>query len=574
MRDPDNSFRVRQAIDQRLGQRNPLNRLPPWLPATVLALAVVLVLGFEVWRSHETTRADAERSSQTLVRVLAEQTERTFQSVEVSLASIAEELQTQPRMPDNDPEFRARLRDRLHELPYVRAFFIVGADGFISHDTDYPSTPHVSLADRPYFTFHQTNPSTASHIGQPLLSRSVGVWFISLTQRLNSSDGKFAGVAVAAVEPLYCEKFYREVWVGSGAISLFLDDGTLLARAPQVDNAIGHSFASTDLFQNQLPHGDTGMSWGASPLDGIRRLAAYRRVDDNLVMLVTMNEDDVMRPWKDHALFSIGSAVVLLAVIGAMELLLARFRQREARAKALLDRAQRLEATGRFAAGIAHDFGNVVRVVRSSVTLLRPMLAGNQEAENILLATSQAVEASRAMIDQLLLFAGNRELSPQPSNLDELVAAGLPIFRQAAGPLTSVVERLSGTRASCLIDRAQFNAAILNLVINASQATSKGGSIWINVDEIETTEGALPKRWITVAVNDHGQGMSSDTLTYAFDPFFTTKEEGKGTGLGLSQVYGFVKRSGGEIDISSTELGTSIELRFPIADGGPAQVFT
>jgi hypothetical protein len=157
MRDPDNSFRVRQAIDQRLGQRNPLNRLPPWLPATVLALAVVLVLGFEVWRSHETTRADAERSSQTLVRVLAEQTERTFQSVEVSLASIAEELQAQPLMPDNDPEFRARLRDRLHELPYVRAFFIVGADGFISHDTDYPSTPpksawpigHISLFIRP-----------------------------------------------------------------------------------------------------------------------------------------------------------------------------------------------------------------------------------------------------------------------------------------------------------------------------------------------------------------------------------------------------------------------------------------
>jgi signal transduction histidine kinase len=222
---------------------------------------------------------------------------------------------------------------------------------------------------------------------------------------------QFAGIAVAAVEPLYFEKFYREVWVGSGAISLFLGDGTLLARAPQLDNAIGHSFASTDLFQNQLPHGDTGVSWSASPLDNIRRLAAYRRVDDNLVMLVAMNEDDVMHPWRDHALFSLGGAAVLMAVIGAMEFLLARFRQREARAKALLDRAQRLEATGRFAAGIAHDFGNVVRVVRSSVTLLRPMLAGNQEAENILVATSQAVETSRAMIDQLLLFSGNRDLS-------------------------------------------------------------------------------------------------------------------------------------------------------------------
>jgi signal transduction histidine kinase len=126
-------------------------------------------------------------------------------------------------------------------------------------------------------------------------------------------------------------------------------------------------------------------------------------------------------------------------------------------------------------------------------------------------ATSQAVETSRAMIDQLLLFSGNRDLSPQPSNLDELVVAGLPIFRQAAGPLTSVVESLSGTSAKCLIDRAQFNAAILNLVINASQATSKGGSIWINVDEIETMEGGLPKRWITVAVNDNGRGMSSAT---------------------------------------------------------------
>ena len=88
---------------------------------------------------------------------------------------------------------------------------MIGPDGFITQDSDHPNTPRVSLADRDYFIAHATNPDLGLHIGRPLVSRSVGVWFVSLSRRLTKPDGSFGGIAVAAVEPRYFEHFYQKL---------------------------------------------------------------------------------------------------------------------------------------------------------------------------------------------------------------------------------------------------------------------------------------------------------------------------------------------------------------------------
>jgi len=198
---------------------------------TMLAVGLALLAGVELWRSYHQALREGEREAENLIHLLAEQMERTVQAIDLTLIGMRDALAVAPETPANDPRLQATLKRRLAALPFVRALFVIGPDGFLIHDTDYPSTPNVSLADRPYFEVHRNPPDAGLYIGHPLRSRSVDVWFISVSRRLSNADGSFAGVAVAAVEPRYFERFFASLEVGDeGAISLFLKDGTLLAR--------------------------------------------------------------------------------------------------------------------------------------------------------------------------------------------------------------------------------------------------------------------------------------------------------------------------------------------------------
>ncbi|KRB34492.1 hypothetical protein ASD99_02500 [Mesorhizobium sp. Root695] len=546
--------------------RGALRRFAVLSPAPLLIFCLASLLTFELWRSYQAAREEAERSVQNLTRLLSEQTARTLQSVDLTLQDIVTDLENNPALPDNDPTFRAQLTARLRELPYVRALFVIGADGFITHDTDYPSTPHVSLADRSYFLAHRDNPSLGVHVGHPLRSRSVGVWFISLSRRIEKSGGGFSGVAVAAVEPLYFEDFYRQILVGRGTIALLLNDGTLLARSPQDDVAMGKSFASAELFRS-LRSGSQGYNWSNSPIDGIRRLGGFRSLDGfPVVVLATLNEADVMRAWRSHATVLIVGAAILLAVLLAFEWLSRRYRRREDIARKRLEEANRLETVGRFAGWIAHDIGNLTRIVRSAVSLLRPMISDKPEAGRLLDEIDLSLASGRELVTQLLSYSGNREMQPQKVDIGTLLTNALPHLRQAAGPSVEIKFERDGTKIVCLMDSVQFQAAIVNLVLNSRDAMPTGGLITIR---LRIAGGGAESRWAQIDVHDDGQGMYQDVLAQAFDPFFTTKVPGQGNGIGLDQVLYFVNRSGGQIIVSSDKgLGTTMSLRFPVHDSG------
>lgn len=151
-------------------------------PTLLLVAGILSFLGIEGWRSYRAAYRGAEQNIQNLVRVLSEQTERTVQSIDLSLQGVVADLASGPELADNDTRFLAELRKRTSSLPYVRALFVIGPDGFISHDTDYPATPRVSLADRPYFIAHRDNPHLGLHINMPLRSRSLGGWFVALSR--------------------------------------------------------------------------------------------------------------------------------------------------------------------------------------------------------------------------------------------------------------------------------------------------------------------------------------------------------------------------------------------------------
>jgi len=426
----------------------------PLAPAVILALGIVLLSALELLQSYNEAATRGEKDAQNLVHLLAEQTERTFQAVDFTLLGIRDSLTAAPDMPENDARYRDGLKERLKALPYVRALYVIGPDGFITHDTDYPSTPRVSLADRPYFKTHQENPALGLHIGQPLRSRSVNVWFVSFSRRINQPDGSFGGIVVAAVEPRYFEQFYQGLSVGAnGIIALLLRNGTLLARSPASEEAIGKSFASAGPVYNALARNPQGVYWGASPVDGTTRVIGYRALDAApALVLVGLAQQTVFQPWREHAAVVSITAAILLGLIGALIALVQKSHGRERAEQARLSRVQRLEGLGRIAGGIAHDLGNTIRIMQSTLLLLKPSLASQPDAMSLVKDADHALKGAKAMIERLLAFARRQELRPEVTVIDERISGFAPILKQAAGPRIALDLKLAGMGSAARLD--------------------------------------------------------------------------------------------------------------------------
>lgn len=543
-------------------------------PAVLLAFGIVLLGALELLQSYNEAARRGEENARNLVHVLAEQTERTFQAIDFTLLGIRDALTAAQNLPENDTRFRDALKERLRVLPYVRALFVIGPDGFITHDTDYPSTPRVTLADRPYFKAHQDDPTLGLHVGQPLRSRSVNVWFVSFSRRINRPDGSFGGIVVAAVEPRYFEQFYQGLSVGeNGIIALRLRDGTLLARSPASEEAIGKSSVDGAPVYAYLSRNPQGVFWGDSPVDGITRVIGYRALGIvPAVVLVGLAQQSVFRPWREHAAVVSITASILLGLVGALIFLVQRSRRRDQIEQARLSRVQRLEGLGRIAGGIAHDLGNTLRLMQSTFLLLKPSLAGHPDAQSLVSEADQALKGARAMIERLLAFARRQELRPELTRIDERIAGFAPILRQAACPRAALELKLGSKGAMARLDPVQLEASLLNLVLNARDAMPDGGTITLTTetvgpppDQAGGRRASGPdERWVQITVEDPGIGMPPAVLERAFDPFFTTK--GQGNGLGLSQVLGFVQQSDGDVQLDSEEgSGTTVRLMFPAA---------
>ena len=541
--------------------------------ALFLVLGILSLLAFETWRSHRAAREDAEHNVANLVKLLSEQTGRTIQSIDLSLQSVAAEAAGTPNLADNDPRFVADLRKRLSGLPYVRALFVVGADGFVSQSTSYPASPRTSLADRPYFAVQKDYPSVGLHIDAPLRSRASGDWVVALSRRIEGLDGRFAGVAVAVIDPMYFERFYSQLWVNGGTVALFHKDGVELARSPHNQALIGTSAAGRETFRRFRDGSAPEVFWGTSPIDGHERVASFRALENlPLVMLVTMREAIVMRSWRSHMTVTSVGAVIIIVMFASMEALARNHRLQEERAMARLAEAERLESIGRFAAGVAHDVGNLQRILRSAVLLLRPQTADRPKASELLDQIDATLTVGGELVTQLLSHARTGSRAPGVNDLNLVISEALPMLHRAAGPKVEVRLSTAASALPCRIDRPQLLAVLLNLILNARDAMPDGGRVSLEVRESlevrdERSSGQGGPGWSEIRVSDNGQGMSEAILGQALDPFFTTKTAGQGSGLGLSQVQTFVDDSQGGLEITSEQgKGTTIRLRLPLAE--------
>lgn len=241
------------------------------------------------------------------------------------------------------------------------------------------------------------------------------------------------------------------------------------------------------------------------------------------------------------------------------------------RANAALINTQKMEAVGQLTAGVAHDFNNLLSVLRNGLQVLTTQSRGHLDAK-MLEMMQRAVDRGASLTQQLLAFARQQPLKPERLNLNALISAFEPMLRRSGLGAIRLETALNSQRPAVLVDAARFEAALLNLVVNARDAMPDGGVITIGTEDVELATGAVGTlaagSFVKTSVTDSGTGMSPEVVSRAFEPFFTTKGVGKGTGLGLSQVYGFIVQSGGEVSIKSTEgKGTTIDIYLPAAKG-------
>ena len=238
--------------------------------------------------------------------------------------------------------------------------------------------------------------------------------------------------------------------------------------------------------------------------------------------------------------------------------------------EASLRQAQKLQAVGQLASGVAHDFNNLLTAILGSIELLRKRLPYPDSRQLRLLETAtQAVERGGRLTAQLLVFSRKQPLLAVSLDVAGAIEGMAGLLASTLGVKINLETRIERDLWPAKLDPNQFEAAILNLALNARDAMPNGGRLIISAGNVTTTGASMwselpPGDYVNVTVSDTGSGMSADVVSRAYDPFFTTKPPGEGSGLGLSQVHGMVRQSGGSVSIhSQLGSGTKISLILP-----------
>ena len=241
-----------------------------------------------------------------------------------------------------------------------------------------------------------------------------------------------------------------------------------------------------------------------------------------------------------------------------------------AKANAALFQAQKMDAIGNLTGGVAHDFNNLLSVISNGLEIFAH---SNLEAKhNKLVETmKRAVTRGATLTQQLLSFARQQPLQPEPHDVNQLINSFEFMLHRAVGSNIEINLAFIQPSLPVMVDSTSFETSLLNLVVNARDAMPEGGNIHISSrkralanHEVEDLPAGT---YVEVNVADSGTGISKEHLQHVLEPFFTTKEIGKGSGLGLSQVFGFVKQSGGTLIVKSeVGIGTSVSMLFPALD--------
>jgi PAS domain S-box-containing protein len=299
----------------------------------------------------------------------------------------------------------------------------------------------------------------------------------------------------------------------------------------------------------------------------LRKIARGERVDHHESVRVTKDGRrlDVfvsVSPLRNAAGDVVGASVIARDVTA------------QKRAEGQLRQSQKMEAIGRLAGGVAHDFNNVLGIINACAEFLRDRIDPAAEPSLYVENIRKAIERGTSLTKQLLAFSRTSAVQPRVLDLNERLRDISKLLRPLLGDDIEILIVPRTTSAVIEADPGQLDQIVVNLAVNARDAMPRGGKFILETGAMtldagfaEKDHAMVPGKYVMLAVSDTGTGMNEGTVSRIFEPFFTTKEAGKGTGLGLATVYGIVKQSAGHIMVySEPGQGTTFKIYLPSAE--------
>ena len=562
-----------------------------------------LLFAAVAWWSHGRTFAEAERDLIRTSEVAREHASKVFDThrliadrISHLFAGLDDEAVARA-----EPALHAAIRGAMAGLPQVQTAIVTNAAGrAVASATRLPVPPGLDLSDRDYFKALRQGEAPI-HVSHILAERLTGRAFFGLGRRREGPQAGdpaatapvFHGVVNVAVTPGYFTAFYETLKGGAedGAgkvIALVREDGEILVRNPPLAAPAplvppGSAFLSA---LERAPGAGTFVSRSVVESGHPEQIFAYSRVPGVPVLVVAARSTQaILADWRremaPYLLVVVPTtlALFLLTLTAARRALreeeaLEQARTEMARREAAeedLRRTQRLEAVGQLTSGIAHDVNNLLTVITGNLHFLSR--AGMDEARRRrhVINIQAAAERGAKLTGQLLAFARQQRLVPQPVDLNAVVTRLGAVMATTMGGMIRLDTALAASLWPARVDPAQLELALVNLVINARDAMPAGGTVVIGTANLSLEAPILPAGppagdYVVLSVTDTGTGMAPGVVARAFEPFFTTKGPGRGSGLGLSQVHGFAHQSGGGVLIRSRPgEGTEVRVFLPRA---------
>jgi signal transduction histidine kinase/ActR/RegA family two-component response regulator len=565
----------------------------------LLVLASLLVPAGLFAAAAVQNRADVLREGQDAVvrtaAILQEHARKVFETQELALARVDDRIRGLTWDEIAAPEVSAFLTRLQAPLEQAVSIWVTDPEGVVRAGSQ-PWDPRQTITDREFFRIHAEG-APGPHVSAAFRGRATGVAGFALSRRRGTEDGRFDGVIHIALSPDYFARFFAEAAPAIAHAALLLRaDGAVLAREPEGGGSrLG---ADSPLMREIATQPAGGTFRGISSIDGRERLYAYRRLGAYpLYVGFGVETADLMRRWHANLLLfgsvaAAASALLLLVSWLAMRraaaerVAMARLRStlddlkretagREA-AESRMRQAQRMEALGQLAGGIAHDVNNVLQAAASGARLIRRRPNDPEEVKRLASMVLEATERGASVARRLLAFARQGELRAADVDAAVMLEDLREVLTHTLGAGIEVRTAIAGTLPPLRADKGQLETVLLNLATNARDAMAGGGAATGGVRlTFAAAEEAVtrptghraslsPGAYLRLSVADNGPGMDAATLARATEPFFTTKPPGSGTGLGLAMAKGFAEQSGGGMAIESAPgRGTTVTLWLP-----------
>lgn len=385
----------------------------------VLCATIIAAKVFALWLSYTSTVRSAEEHLTSLSAVLSEETRHAVQSVDLVLIATAEEVKGRMARgePVTDRALYERLRERIAQLPQIRALVVIDRAGTALIHTEAFPPPRVNFSDRDYFDALRNMAGAGFYVGMPVRERLMGEWTYTFSRRVESADGRFLGVIAVGINVPHLHDLYQSLGLGpQGRVLLFRRDGVLLTTHPVVEEVVGRTFAGDPVFRDA-----SAAAWDtvrrAGLIDDERRFIAFRALRDYpLVIAVSSSEKHVLANWRHLAWqVAVGALVAVLIIAISLVLLARQLRVSFALRGELLETAERhrlmVEAATDYANFMLDPHGNIVNwnaggerlfgyrveeMLGKPVAMLCPQSGGDILVERLL---ATAVARDRAVHD-------------------------------------------------------------------------------------------------------------------------------------------------------------------------------